>query len=329
MTEAQTAISAAAARVFIDGQAGTTGLEIAERLAGHPQIELIEIEAAARKDAASRARCMAAADITVLCLPDAAVPEALKLAGAGRVLDASSVNRTADGWAYGLPELDPALRQALGSAVLAANPGCYPQGFLLLLRPLLDAGWVQRELPLCLHALSGFSGGGRPLIDRYRAETATGEPAAPRSYALDGGHKHLAEMQRFSGLNTAPVFNPIVGSYHQGMLVQVPLHRSQLAGAGAAAADPRGAIEALLTVRYAAEPLVGVRPLDAGDPRQNGFLDPEALNETDRIELMVFGDHQHLTLAARYDNLGKGAAGAAVQNLNLMLGLKETTALRL
>lgn len=319
------------ARIFIDGQAGTTGLEISERLRLHPDVELLEVAADDRKKPEQRASCMAAADLTILCLPDSAVPEAVELAAGARLLDASSCHRTAAGWHYGLPELSAQQRSALRDARRVANPGCYPQGFILFIKPLIAAGWLPPTFPLTVHALSGFSGGGKALIETYTEQhraSPVGTAVAPRPYALDQGHKHLAEMQRFSGTGPTPVFSPAVGDYRQGMLVQIPLHTATFAAPGPASAT-RAAIEALLAERYADEPLISVHRLAQADPRQNGFLDPQALNETDRLELMVFGDHQHLLLAARYDNLGKGAAGAAVQNLNLMLGFKETTALRL
>lgn len=318
----------AQARVFIDGQAGTTGLQLTERLCEHPHIELIEIDAAERKAPTARARCMAQADVCVLCLPDEAVDEAVALAGTTRLLDASSRHRTQAGWHYGLPELSAAQRQGLRTAQRVSNPGCYPQGFILLLRPLIEAGWLAAEEPIAIHALSGYSGGGRGLIERYEANRE-GLPIPPRPYALNQGHKHLAEMQCYSGLSNAPLFSPIVGDYAQGMLVHVPLLRGQLRGPAPARAAAREALEAFYRERYADEALLRVVSIDDEDPRDGGFLDPAALRNRDLLELMVFGDSEHLLLTARLDNLGKGAAGAAVQNLNLMLGYEETTALRL
>ncbi|MEM6707267.1 MAG: N-acetyl-gamma-glutamyl-phosphate reductase [Pseudomonadota bacterium] len=311
--------------VFIDGEAGTTGLEISRRLAQHPDVQVLSIEDRDRKDSGVRQARMHSADLTILCLPDAAIADAVELAGPARIIDASSVHRVAPGWSYGLPELDPTLREALRNADRIANPGCYPQGLLLLIRPLIDVGWLSEDAAITLHALSGYSGGGRGLIEHY--ESAGPAITAPRPYALDQGHKHVPEMWRYSTLRRPPLFSPIVGPYYQGMLVQVPLHRDQL-DLPAGSPSARAALETLYRDRYTGEALVSVRTPDANDPRENGFLDPQGCNDTDRMELMVFGDEHHLLAVARYDNLGKGAAGAAVQNMNLALGFEESTALR-
>ena len=319
------------ATVFIDGQAGTTGLELAARLSVHPGIALLEIDEQHRKDPAARRDLMQQAEVTVLCLPDDAVAEAVQLAGEQRLLDASSRHRTDPLWVYGLPELGRAQRGQIAEATRVSNPGCYPQGFILLIRPLIEAGWLNPSVLLTLHALSGYSGGGRNLIDRYQAahQESPGRVIAPRPYALDQGHKHLPEMRAFSGLDQPPAFSPIVGDHHQGMLVQIPLHRQLLTAPTEAEDDLRAALEQLYVDRYQGERLISVRPLASTDPREQGFLDPEVLNALDTLELSVFGNADHLLLSARLDNLGKGAAGAAVQNLNLMLGFEETTALRL
>ncbi len=307
-------------KVFIDGQAGTTGLEIASRIKSRGDIELLEIPEAERKEAASRRAYFDAADLAILCLPDAAAQEAVALAPSARILDASTAHRTADGWVYGLPELDGETRDAIRNAQRVSNPGCYPTGFILLLRPLIDAGIVAAELPLRVNAVSGYSGGGKTMIAEYSARD---EPDwRVRPYGLHLSHKHVPEMRRYSGTHRAPLFAPMVGHFFKGMLTQVPLFLDELEG-GASAEDVCDAMAA----RYAGEPFVRVLPLGAECAQSAGFLGATACNDSNRIELMVFAGAEHVLLSARYDNLGKGAAGAAVQNMNLMLGLDETVGL--
>jgi N-acetyl-gamma-glutamyl-phosphate reductase len=311
-------------QVFIDGQAGTTGLQIAERLALRADLEVLEIDPQARKDDAARQALMAQADVTILCLPDAAVAQACELAGTNaRILDASSVHRTHDDWVYGLPEFGAQQRQAIRNANRVSNPGCYPQGYLLSIRPLVQAGLLPAEVPLSMHAVSGYSGGGRAMVERYQAFTEfERELLNTRTYALSLEHKHLPEMFKYSGSSRAPVFVPSVATYYQGMLTHIPLHRDQLPDVQ----DAQQIVDAY-TASYAGEPFVDVLPLQAPDAPSEGFLDATTNNGTNRIELMVFANTQRLLLVARYDNLGKGAAGVAVQNLNLMLGCEETLGL--
>lgn len=311
-------------RVFIDGEAGTTGLQIATRLGCRDDLTVLRIDESARKDARARERLLNEADVAILCLPDEAAREAVAMAGDGcRIIDASSAHRVAPDWEYGLPELDEGARRRIAGAGRVANPGCYPQGFVLLVRPLIDAGIVPPDLPLTVHAVSGYSGGGRNLIDTYRAfDDAQRERWAVRSYALGLAHKHLPEMQRHAGTSVTPLFSPMVGSYYQGMLVHVPLFPAELTGAP----TPED-LQGVLARRYADEPFVAVRPVGAPGAVEGGFLDATACNESNRIELMVFGHAGQILLVARYDNLGKGAAGAAVQNLNLMIGVEETRGL--
>ncbi len=308
-------------RVFIDGQAGTTGLEIAARLRARPDIELLEIDVEQRKDPTRRAALLNEADAVVLCLPDQAAREAVALIdnARSRVLDASTAHRVAPGWTYGLPELDPAQREAVRNARRVAVPGCYPTGFVLCVRPLIDAGLLSASQALSVHGVSGYSGGGRAMIDRYQASELQGISGVKPTltYGLSLTHKHVPEMQRYAGCAVRPLFTPIVGHYYKGMLVHVPLANAWLNGA--TPAD----VHSLLSERYAGEACVNVLPLGAETALDNGFLSPLDNNDTNRIDLMVFGNAVHTLLVSRYDNLGKGASGAAIQCLNLWLGVDE------
>ena len=307
--------------VFIDGQAGTTGLQLAKRLADHPEIRLLAIDERFRKDANRRQELFAEADIAVLCLPDAAAAEAASLAPPNtRFLDASTAHRVAQGWVYGLPELTATRRQAIRGATRVANPGCYPTGFLLGVRPLIDAGLLDADVPLRAHAVSGYSGGGKGMIAKYQA--CDGAAWRVRPYALGLTHKHVTEMSAYAGTNARPLFSPSVGHYHSGMLVQVGLFAGELE-LGATVAD----IQQTLAERYRHEPFVHVHPTNTADALEDGFLSPTARNGTNHLDILVFGHETQMQITCRYDNLGKGAAGAAVQNLNLMLGLPETLGL--
>ena len=313
-----------AAKVFIDGQAGTTGIEISERLRDRSDIELLSVAGAERKDPKARARLFDQADIAILCLPDAAAREAVALAeGRCRLLDASTAHRTADGWTYGLPELAPDQARAIAGADRVSNPGCYPQGFILCVRPLIEAGLLSPQANLALHAISGYSGGGRKMIEAYEAaDAAEWDRWGTRPYGLGLRHKHLPEMQRHSGLAAPPLFSPTVGTFRQGMITLVPLFEAQLEGDVTAAE-----VADVMARSYQHCPFVEVSPYgDCGD-LEGGFLSPGGCNGTNRMEISLFGNEGQLLLAARYDNLGKGAAGAAVQNLNLMLGCEETRGL--
>ncbi len=312
--------------VFIDGQAGTTGLEIAERLAARQDIDLLAIDAQHRKDTQARRELMRQADVSIWCLPDAAAAAASEGADTDcRILDASSVHRTNAAWTYGLPEIGGAQRDAIRTATRVSNPGCYPQGFILWTRALIQAQLLPIDLPLSINAVSGYSGGGRQMIENYQSfSPEQAERWNTRSYGLTLQHKHLPEMHAFSGCTHAPVFAPSVANYLQGMLTQIPLHLSQLPKLG----DPQQLVDTA-QAHYANDPLVHVHPLQAIDAVEEGYLNATACNGTDRIELMVFASTEHALLVARYDNLGKGAAGCAVQNLNLMLATEETAGLRL
>lgn len=309
---------AGAARVFIDGQAGTTGLQLARRLAERDDIRLLRIDAAARKNPEARQALMAEADLTVLCLPDQAAREAVALApGAkARFLDASTAFRTHPDWVYGMAELCPEQRGRIARARLVSNPGCYPTGFLAGVLPLVQAGILDPDAQLAVSALSGYTGGGKRLIEAYEKQPPGAWPVRP--YALRLAHKHLPEMQRYAGLALAPLFMPAVGHFPQGMLVATPLAAGQMKRPASA-----GEIQALLAERYADEPCIKVRPLHDDSATEEGYLDPAALCGKDWLELLVFGTEDRVLLVARLDNLGKGASGAALQNLNLMLGLDE------
>lgn len=313
------------AKLFIDGQAGTTGLQITERLAARDDLELLTLSDSERKNLSHRRRCLAECDIAILCLPDDAAREAVAAAPATtRILDASTAHRVVEGWVYGLPELAPRQRDKIAHARLVSNPGCYPQGFILLVRPLIEAGLLDAATPLSCHAVSGYSGGGRTMIEAHQQyDEKTADALNCQAYALTLAHKHVPEMHAFSGTTAAPIFAPIVAHYYQGMLVHIPLHTSLLKG-------NRAQIEDCLLTRYAHEPYVNVCTSNSDSYQEllsNGFLNPTACNGTNRIDLFVLGNDDQLLLSARYDNLGKGAAGAAVQNLNIMLGLDEASGL--
>ncbi len=320
-----------ATTVFVDGQEGTTGLRIHEMLARRNDVEVLRIAPERRKDAAERARLLNAADIAFLCLPDVAAREAAALVTnpSTCLIDASTAHRTMPGWVFGLPELAPGQRDALRGRKRIANPGCHASAFILLLRPLVDAGLVPAEALLSATSITGYSGGGKKMIEQYEANAATGaEPAltSPRPYALTLAHKHLPEMQAHTGLRTAPVFMPMVGNFYKGLAVSVPLQLGPAAGdAGAAGAVPTTAeaLHAALAARYAGEAFVRVLPLNDPAALESGFFDVQGANDTNRADLYVFGNERQVVLMARLDNLGKGASGAAVQCMNVHLGLDE------
>lgn len=307
-------------KVFVDGRAGTTGLRIVERLAADPEITLLTLPEETRKEAAARQEMLHTADLAFLCLPDTVAKEAVELARGARVrlIDASTAHRMADGWAYGFPELSKTHREQVRQGARVAVPGCHASGYIALVYPLVQAGVLPEDALLCCTSITGYSGGGKPMIADYEEDFRDPALDSPRHYATGQVHKHLPEMARYTGLPHAPVFNPVVADFYAGMLVSVPLHGAQLKGVSGLLA-----LREIYEAHYAGQRLVQVLPV----VQENMLLAAGALAGKDCMELLVTGNEERITLYARYDNLGKGASGAAIQCMNTMLGREETAGL--
>ena len=310
-------------RVFVDGQEGTTGLRIHEYLARRDDIELLRIDVDKRKDRAARAELLNAADVAFLCLPDEAAREAVALVRNPKtcLIDTSTAHRIDPDWVFGLPELAPGQRDKIRASKRIANPGCHALSFILLLRPLVDAGLVNPDQAVAATSITGYSGGGRKMIEQYEGKTVP-RLDSPRPYSLKFAHKHLPEMVAHTGLRRAPIFMPIVANYYKGLAVSVPLHLSQL-GAGVTGS----LVHKTMEQRYRGEPWIQLQPLpDDAHPVPECF-DVQGCNDTNRVEIFVFSSATQALLISRLDNLGKGASGAAVQAMNVHLGVEETLGL--
>lgn len=311
-------------KVYIDGQAGTTGLKLFERIRNRSDIELLTIDPALHRDNAERARLINESDVTFLCLPDAASIEAVSFVEnpETRIIDASTAHRTNPDWAYGFPELSAAHREKIRTSKRVAVPGCYASGFASLVYPMIQSGMMPKDYPVTCHAVSGYSGAGKNAIAVYESDEKPSDYESPRQYALGQKHKHQPEMQKISGLTYPPMFNPLVCDYFAGMVVSVPLHRRLLSG------NPSlKEIHAMFEKHYAGQRFVKVRALQGADVLENGFLPANTLAGTNLLEVFVCGNDEQILLAARLDNLGKGASGAALQCFNIMTGAPEETGL--
>lgn len=311
-------------KIYIDGQEGTTGLKILERFEGRNDIELLRISEEKRKDAQERARLINMSDFTFLCLPDDAAREAVSFAANVhvRIIDASTAHRTAPGWAYGFPELSPEHREKIRTSSRIAVPGCYASGFNSIVYPLVKSGIIPADFPVFAYATSGYSGAGKKAIAVYESEDKPFEYNSPRQYALSQQHKHLPEMQAVPGLKFKPMFNPMVCGYFSGMVVSVPVQTRMLPEKTSAEA-----VHEMFTEHYKDAKLVEVKPLMPIEEQKSFFLASNTLSGQNKMEIFVFGDDQQILLCSRLDNLGKGASGAAVQCLNIMMGIDETTGL--
>lgn len=311
-------------KVYIDGQEGTTGLKILERFEGRNDIELLRISEDKRKDSAERARLINMSDYTFLCLPDDAAREAVSFAENDhvRIIDASTAHRTNPAWAYGFPELSPEHREKIRTSNRVAVPGCYASGFASVVYPLVSNGIIPADFPVFAYATSGYSGAGKKAIAVYESDDKPFEFNSPRQYALSQQHKHLPEMQAVSGLTYKPMFNPMVCDYFSGMVVSVPLQTRMLPKAVTAQE-----VHKMYEKHYAGANMVEVMPLMSADEQKSFFLASNTLSGKNKLQVFVFGNDEQMLLCARLDNLGKGASGAAVQCLNIMMGIDETTGL--
>lgn len=309
-------------KIFVDGQEGTTGLQINEYLAKRSDVTLLKIDATKRKDLAERKRLINESDVTFLCLPDEAAKESAALVENPNtcVIDASTAHRVDPAWTFGLPEMAPGQRDKIRAAKRITNPGCHATGFILAVKPLVAKGLLKADAAVFANSITGYSGGGKKMIEQY--QSAGGSLNAPRPYALGQTHKHLPEMRHYTGLAQPPIFEPIVGPFYKGMAVSIGLAPSQFAR-GATPAD----VQALLADYYAGEQFVRVAPLGLDGNTDGGFFNPEGSNDSNRVDLFVFGHADRMLVIARLDNLGKGASGAAVQSMNVHLGVEESLGL--
>ncbi len=305
-------------RVYIDGQAGTTGLQLQQRLQKHTEIELLHIEEQKRKDETERKRLLNTADVVFLCLPDEAAKKAVQWVENPNtcIIDASTAHRTATGWTYGFPELSASQKQAIATSKRIANPGCHATGFIAGVYPLVKAGVLSADYPFTVFSLTGYSGGGKTMIAEYENKQRDNAYDSPRQYALTQMHKHLPEMQKITGIANPPIFVPIVGDYPCGMATSIALHGSLFSRK-----YKKAEILEILQTHYQAQPLITVSEI------KEGFLPANALANQNNLHLYLAGNDDRMTLTAVFDNLGKGASGAAVQNMNIVLGLDETTGL--
>lgn len=308
-------------QVFVDGQEGTTGLQINEYLAKRSDVTLLRIAADKRKDLAERQRLINQSDVTFLCLPDDAAKESVSLVDNPKtcIIDASTAHRVDPGWVFGLPELAKGQREKIRAAKRIANPGCHASAFILAVKPLVAAGLLPADTPLAANSITGYSGGGKKMIEQYQSPQRID---APRPYALSLVHKHLPEMCAYTGLTATPIFQPIVGPFYKGLAVTVYLHPQQLSRASSPAE-----LRQVLADYYAGEPFIRVAPLDLDANTEGGFFNVEGNNDSNRVDLFVFGNAERMLLMARLDNLGKGASGAAVQAMNVHLGVDESRGL--
>lgn len=307
--------------VFVDGQEGTTGLQINEYLAQRSDIELLRIDPDKRKDLAERKRLINESDVTFLCLPDEAAKESVSLVDNPNtcIIDASTAHRVNPDWTFGLPELAAEQRAKIRASKRIANPGCHASAFILALRPLVAAGLLPASTQIAANSITGYSGGGKSMIAHYQSPARID---APRPYALALAHKHLPEMQAYTGLSVAPIFQPIVGPFYKGLALTAYLHPQQFSRS-ASPAD----VQQILADYYAGEPFIHVQPLDLDATTEGGFYNVEANNGSNRVDIAVFGNAERMLLIARLDNLGKGASGAAVQSMNVHLGVEESLGL--
>lgn len=307
-------------KIFVDGQEGTTGLQINDYLSKRPDLEILKIEPEKRKDPETRRALLNEADIAFLCLPDEAAKESASLVTnkKTRIIDASTAHRTAPGWVYGFPELNKNQRELIMNSSRVSNPGCYATGFIAALYPLIHEGIVPKDYPVTCCAISGYSGGGRKLIEKYENPDNRERLQSPSHYALKLAHKHLPEMQKWTGIKYAPLFTPIVANYYKGMGVSIPLF-PRLLNKKVTAADVRE----ILASYYEGERFVRVIPFESDSYLDEGFLNLMECNNTNNLDIFVFGHDEQILVTARLDNLGKGASGAAIQNMNIMLGVDE------